>query len=61
MVLSHSTLGFLTKEAIIQADCPNLVCTVEFDATIWSPRIGMKLGSSPFVQNNSNLITFTGT
>ncbi|KAF8224964.1 hypothetical protein L208DRAFT_1308273 [Tricholoma matsutake] len=43
VVLSHSNLGFLTKEAIIQADCPNLVCTVEFDATIWSPRIGMKL------------------
>jgi hypothetical protein len=61
VVLSHSNLGFLTKEATIQADCPSLICAVGFDATIWSPRIGMKLGRSPFVQHDFNLIKFTGT
>lgn len=61
VVLSHSNLRFLAKEAVIQADCPHLVCTVGFDATIWSPCIGMKLGSSPSVHNNLNLIEFTGT
>ncbi|KAG6862220.1 hypothetical protein C0995_002151 [Termitomyces sp. Mi166 len=43
VVLSHSNLRFLSKTATIQADCPFLVCPIEFDATIWSPRVGMKL------------------
>jgi DNA-directed RNA polymerase I subunit RPA43 len=51
VVLSHNNLRFFAKEAAIQADCPHLVCTVGFDATIWSPRIGMKLGSSPSVHD----------
>ncbi|KAF9461308.1 hypothetical protein BDZ94DRAFT_1310738 [Collybia nuda] len=43
VVLSHSNLLFLTKSAAIQADCPFLVCNVGFDATLWSPHVGMKL------------------
>ncbi|KAG6868108.1 hypothetical protein C0993_007518 [Termitomyces sp. T159_Od127] len=43
VVLSHSNLSFLSKTAAIQGDCPFLVCPIEFDATIWSPRVGMQL------------------
>ncbi|KAF5385752.1 hypothetical protein D9615_002481 [Tricholomella constricta] len=43
VVLSHSNLRFLSTTATIQADCPFLVCKIEFDATIWSPHVGMKL------------------
>ncbi|RDB16806.1 DNA-directed RNA polymerase I subunit rpa43 [Hypsizygus marmoreus] len=43
VVLSHSGLRFLSSVATIQADCPFLVCKVEFDATVWSPHVGMKL------------------
>ncbi|KAG6896431.1 hypothetical protein C0992_008308 [Termitomyces sp. T32_za158] len=43
VVLSHSNLSFLSKTATVQGDCPFLVCPIEFDATIWSPRVGMKL------------------
>ena len=35
---------FIDKKAVIKADCPYSICTVAFDATVWSPRIGMKLG-----------------
>ncbi|PPQ70693.1 hypothetical protein CVT24_000175 [Panaeolus cyanescens] len=43
VVLSHSNLKFLDKSAHIQDDCPFLVSTVGFDATVWSPRIGSTL------------------
>ncbi|KAG6816968.1 hypothetical protein H0H87_001283 [Tephrocybe sp. NHM501043] len=43
VVLSHSNLRFLSKTATIQADCPYLICSIEFDATIWSPQVGMSL------------------
>ncbi|KAG6852231.1 hypothetical protein C0991_001810 [Blastosporella zonata] len=43
VVLSHSNLRFLSKTATIQADSPYLVCSIEFDATVWSPQVGMKL------------------
>ncbi|KAG5650673.1 hypothetical protein H0H81_011408 [Sphagnurus paluster] len=43
VVLSHSNLRFLENTATIQTDCPFLVCKIEFDATVWSPRVGMKL------------------
>ncbi|KAG5342924.1 hypothetical protein C0989_005873 [Termitomyces sp. Mn162] len=43
VVLSHSNLHFPSKIAVIQADCPFLICPIEFDAAIWSPRVGMKL------------------
>ncbi|KAG5642438.1 hypothetical protein DXG03_002784 [Asterophora parasitica] len=46
VVLSHSNLRFLSTTATIKADCPFLVSKIEFDATIWSPRVGMKLGMS---------------
>jgi len=45
VVLSHSGLLFTNNRAMIKADCPFLVCDVRFDATIWSPRVGMKLGA----------------
>lgn len=43
-MLSHSNLNFLDNTATIQADCPFLVCKVMFDATVWIPHVGMKLG-----------------
>ncbi|KAK0212929.1 hypothetical protein DFS33DRAFT_1464601 [Desarmillaria ectypa] len=43
VVLSHSNLTFLDEMASIKADCPFLVCRVTFDATVWSPHVGMRL------------------
>ncbi|KAK0195322.1 hypothetical protein F5146DRAFT_1100866 [Armillaria mellea] len=43
VVLSHSSLTFLDDMASIKADCPFLVCRVTFDATVWSPHVGMRL------------------
>ncbi|EDR11429.1 uncharacterized protein LACBIDRAFT_293037 [Laccaria bicolor S238N-H82] len=43
VVLAHSNLKFQDQNAIIKMDCPFLVCSVSFDATVWSPRVGMKL------------------
>ncbi|KXN90651.1 DNA-directed RNA polymerase I subunit rpa43 [Leucoagaricus sp. SymC.cos] len=43
VVLSHSDLSFTDKRATIKADCPFLVCNVAFNATVWSPKVGMKL------------------
>ena len=43
VVLSHSNLRFLNNKANIRGDSPFLVCTVVFDATVWSPRVGIKL------------------
>ncbi|KAF8161045.1 hypothetical protein B0H34DRAFT_699182 [Crassisporium funariophilum] len=43
VVLSHSNLSFVNRTADIQGDCPFLVCSVAFDATVWSPRVGFKL------------------
>ncbi|KAJ7925219.1 hypothetical protein B0H13DRAFT_1975542 [Mycena leptocephala] len=43
VVLAHSNLSFLKKTASITADCPFLVCNIQFDATVWSPHVGMKL------------------
>ena len=45
VVLAHSNLHFIQDIATIKADCPFAVCKVSFDATVWSPRIGMKLGA----------------
>lgn len=44
VVLSHSNLSFKDDTASIQADCPFLVCKIIFDATVWRPAVGMKLG-----------------
>ncbi|KAF7376075.1 DNA-directed RNA polymerase I subunit rpa43 [Mycena sanguinolenta] len=43
VVLAHSNLSFLKQTAAITADCPFLVCNIQFDATVWSPHVGMKL------------------
>ncbi|KIY74280.1 hypothetical protein CYLTODRAFT_385060 [Cylindrobasidium torrendii FP15055 ss-10] len=43
VVLAHSKLSFLNQKAPILADCPFIICRVAFDATVWSPRIGMRL------------------
>ncbi|EGO25625.1 hypothetical protein SERLADRAFT_361209 [Serpula lacrymans var. lacrymans S7.9] len=43
VVLAHSNLHFLNSSATIIADCPFSVCAVGFDATVWSPRVSMKL------------------
>lgn len=47
-MLSHSSLVFVNREAIIQRDCPFLICKVAFDATVWSPRVGLKLCAPHF-------------
>jgi DNA-directed RNA polymerase I subunit RPA43 len=44
VVLAHSNLQFLDPTATIKADCPFAVCKVVFDATVWSPQVGIKLG-----------------
>ncbi|KAJ7262259.1 hypothetical protein B0H12DRAFT_1105014 [Mycena haematopus] len=43
VVLAHSNLSFLKRTAAITADCPFLVCNIQFDATVWSPHVRMKL------------------
>ncbi|KAF7315356.1 BTB domain-containing protein [Mycena indigotica] len=43
VVLAHSNLSFLKPTAAITADCPFLICHVQFDATVWSPNLHMKL------------------
>ncbi|KAK2467765.1 hypothetical protein APHAL10511_000060 [Amanita phalloides] len=43
ILISHSNTSFLSKTASILDDCPYLVCKVNFDATVWSPQIGMSL------------------
>jgi len=42
-VLAHDSLRFLDTTAAIKADCPFANCSVAFDATVWSPQVGMKL------------------
>ncbi|KAI0675166.1 hypothetical protein C8Q78DRAFT_1010794 [Trametes maxima] len=43
VVLAHDRLQFLDQVASVKADCPFAICKVAFDATVWSPRVGMKL------------------
>ncbi|KAI0630225.1 hypothetical protein C8Q77DRAFT_1137057 [Trametes polyzona] len=43
VVLAHDRLQFLDSVATIKADCPFAICKVAFDATVWSPQVGMKL------------------
>ncbi|EIW83174.1 hypothetical protein CONPUDRAFT_121639 [Coniophora puteana RWD-64-598 SS2] len=43
VVLAHHNLKFLSRTATIKADCPFTVCPICFDATVWRPRVGMKL------------------
>lgn len=37
----------MDQMATVIADCPFSVCRVAFDATVWRPHIGMKLGLPP--------------
>ncbi|KAI6157653.1 hypothetical protein BKA82DRAFT_995990 [Pisolithus tinctorius] len=41
--LAHSNTRFLSRTAMVRGDCPFAICNVGFDATVWSPRVGMKL------------------
>ncbi|PCH36117.1 hypothetical protein WOLCODRAFT_166700 [Wolfiporia cocos MD-104 SS10] len=43
VVLAHNNLQFLDNTATIKADCPFANCRIAFDATVWSPQVGMKL------------------
>ncbi|KAH9942444.1 uncharacterized protein BXZ73DRAFT_88017 [Epithele typhae] len=43
VVLAHNRLEFLDRTATIKAECPFANCRVAFDATVWSPQVGMKL------------------
>ncbi|TBU33678.1 hypothetical protein BD311DRAFT_711646 [Dichomitus squalens] len=43
VVLAHDRLEFLDKVASIKADSPFANCRIAFDATVWSPQVGMKL------------------
>lgn len=47
MVLAYKNLRFLDTTATINAECPFANCRVAFDATVWSPQVGMKLGALP--------------
>jgi DNA-directed RNA polymerase I subunit RPA43 len=68
VVLGHSNLFFFQKTATIKAECPFAVCDVGFDATVWSPQIGMKLGESLYIHFSfvpedvsTSLLTFNFT
>lgn len=41
--MAHANVEFLGTVATLKADCPFANCRVSFDATVWSPQIGMKL------------------
>ena len=56
VVLSHSNLKFLNKTAAIRGDSPFLICTIAFDATVWSPRVGIKLCTFHFFFKNNILL-----
>ncbi|KAL5507392.1 hypothetical protein ACEPAH_6848 [Sanghuangporus vaninii] len=43
VMLCHSNTQFVSDKALLKNECPFSVCTVHFDATVWSPQIGMKL------------------
>ncbi|TFK22581.1 hypothetical protein FA15DRAFT_671373 [Coprinopsis marcescibilis] len=43
VVVAHSDLEFLSDTAAIKGDCPFMICDVKFNATVWKPRIGMKM------------------
>lgn len=44
VILAYDNLQFLESTATIKADCPFANCRISFDATVWSPHIGMQLG-----------------
>ena len=44
VLLAHSNIRFLSNSAMIRGDCPFTICRVGFEATVWCPRVSMKLG-----------------
>jgi len=46
VVLAHSDVHFLDRVARLQADSPFAICHVGFEALVWNPTRGMKLGGS---------------
>jgi DNA-directed RNA polymerase I subunit RPA43 len=46
VVLAYSNMFFLDNNGLVKGDCPYINCSVGFDATVWSPQVGMKLGKS---------------
>lgn len=50
VMLSHANVRFLSQTAMIKNECPFAVCEIGFDATVWSPQVGMKL--SKFLLDN---------
>jgi DNA-directed RNA polymerase I subunit RPA43 len=59
VVLAHSNLSFVKQTASITADCPFLVCDIQFDATVWSPRVRMKLGTTLLFRYKTSLDLFS--
>ena len=45
--MAHTNVMSLRMVTIIEADCPFAGCRVSFDATIWSPQVGMNLSGVP--------------
>lgn len=59
-MLAHHNLRFLSSTATIKADCPFANCRVVFEATVWNPYVGMKLGTLSAQNSRSSLVlTFT--
>ncbi|KIM69314.1 hypothetical protein SCLCIDRAFT_104057 [Scleroderma citrinum Foug A] len=43
VLLAYSNTQLLGNSAAIRGDCPFAICSVGFDATVWCPRVSMKL------------------
>jgi DNA-directed RNA polymerase I subunit RPA43 len=48
VVLMHSNVHFLNRNARLQADSPFATCHVGFEALVWNPIRGMKLSASGY-------------
>lgn len=56
MLLAHDHLRFVDSKARIKDECPFAICRVTFDAVVWRPRVGMRLGAFPLLlQITTNL------
>lgn len=59
VVLAHDSLQFIDSTATIKADCPFANCRIAFAATVWSPRVGMKLGTYDVQTSGIDRSTYT--
>lgn len=62
VVVAHENLQFLDSKATLKADCPFANCHIAFDATVWSPQVGMKLGGvshCPLCTNRTKCLLIT--